>query len=149
VAAAAAGGVPGAAGVELRRTAAELALGAPTEAALKALRRRAGAPAWDAMVAGILLQREAGGDLAGLLRDLAGTLDAARRAEREAQAATAQARATARIVLALPAVAAAIVELAAPGFVTGLLRAPLPAPLVGFAALLQLVAIVAMRRLAP
>ena len=37
-----------------------------TEAVLEDLRRRAGTPAWDAMVAGILLQRDAGGDLPAL-----------------------------------------------------------------------------------
>ena len=36
-----------------------------TEAVLERLRRRAASPAWDAMVAGILLQRDAGGDLPG------------------------------------------------------------------------------------
>ena len=59
--------IPGAAGHELRAAAHELRLGAPTEATLERLRRRA-APAWDALIAGILLQRDAGGDLPALLR---------------------------------------------------------------------------------
>jgi tight adherence protein B len=143
----AADGVPGAAGVELRRTAGALALGVPTEGALEALRRRAGTPAWDAMVAGILLQREAGGDLAGLLRDLAEALESAARAERDARAATAQARATARMVLGLPLAAAALAELASPGFTARLLSHPASTALVAFAAALQLVAIAAVRHL--
>ena len=61
---------PGAAGHELR-AGDRARLGAPTEAVLERLRRRAASPAWDAMVAGILLQRDAGGDLPALLRDLA------------------------------------------------------------------------------
>jgi tight adherence protein B len=143
----AAEGVPGAAGVELRRTATALALGVPTAGALEALRRRAGTPAWDAIVAGILLQREAGGDLAGLLRDLAEALESAARAERDARAATAQARATARIVLGLPVAAAVLTELASPGFAARLLANPASTALVACAAVLQLVAIVAVRRL--
>jgi tight adherence protein B len=141
-------GLPGAAGVELRRAAAALALGAPTEAVLESLRRRARAPAWDALVAGILLQRDAGGDLVGLLRDHAEALEASARAEQEARAATAQARATARIVLALPACAAVLAELASPGFAAGLLARPVSATLMAFALALQLVAVVAVRRLA-
>jgi tight adherence protein B len=141
-------GMPGAAGHELRRTASALAMGASTEAALEALGARARAPAWDAMVAGILLQRDAGGDLTGLLRDLAQALEAAERADRDARVATAQARATARIVLALPAAAAGLAELASPGFLSTLLARPLSASLVGLALALQAVAIVAVRRVA-
>jgi tight adherence protein B len=143
----AAAGVPGAAGVELRRTASALALGVPTDGALEALRLRAGTPAWDAIVAGILLQREAGGDLAGLLRDLAEALESAARADREARTATAQARATARIVLGLPVAAAILTELASPGFAARLLAHPASIALVALAAALQLVAIVLVRRL--
>ena len=141
-------GLGGAAGLELRRTAAGLTAGAPTEAALEGLRRRAASPAWDAMVAGILLQRDAGGDLAGLLRDLAEALEAAERAARDARAATAQARATARIVVGLPVAAAALAELANPGFLSGLLSHPTSATLVALAALLQIVAVAMVRRLA-
>ena len=101
----------------------ELALGDPTPDVLERLRRRAADPAWDAIVAGILLQRDAGGDLAGLLRDQAAALEAADRIEREARTATAQARFTARLVLVLPVGAAALAELASPGLIAGLLDA--------------------------
>jgi tight adherence protein B len=145
---AAADGVPGPAGHELRAAARALALGDPTAAVLERLRRRAADPAWDAIVAGILLQRDAGGDLAGLLRDQAGALESAERIERDASAATAQARFTARIVLLLPAGAAVLAELASPGLVAGLLDHPLAAWLVGMAAILQATAILAIARLA-
>jgi tight adherence protein B len=58
-------------------TAAGLALGEPTEVALERLRGRARSRAWDTLVAALMLQREAGGDLAGLLRRLAAALEAA------------------------------------------------------------------------
>ena len=133
---------------ELRATARALALGEPTAAALERLRRRAADPAWDAIVAGILLQRDAGGDLAGLLRDQAAALDAAERIERDARAATAQARFTARIVLLLPAGAALLAELASPGLAAGLLAHPVSAWLVALAAILQITAVLAVARLA-
>ncbi len=145
---AAAGGIAGAAGHELRATARALALGEPTADALEGLRRRVADPAWDAIVAGILLQRDAGGDLAGLLRDQAAALEAADRIGRDARAATAQARFTARLVLLLPAGAAVLAELASPGLAGGLLAHPLSVWLVGMAAVLQLTAILAVARLA-
>ena len=144
----AAGGLTGAAGNELRTAARALDLGDPTAVALQALQRRAADPAWDAIVAGILLQRDAGGDLAGLLRDQAAALEAADRIEREARTATAQARFTARLVLVLPLGAAALAELASPGLVPGLLTHPLSVWLVVTAAGLQVTAIVAVSRLA-
>ncbi len=105
-------------------------------------------PAWDAIVAGILLQRDAGGDLAGLLRDQAAALAAAERIEHEARTATAQARFTARLVLVLPLGAAVLAELASPGLLAGLVTHPLSVWLVAMAAILQAAAILAVSRLA-
>ena len=144
----AARGLPGAAGAELRATAAALALGEPTERALERLRRRAASPAWDTIVAAILLTREAGGDLAGLLRGCAQALEEATRLEAEARSATAQARFTGLLVMALPAGAAGLAELASPGYIASLARAPLTAWLVGCALGLQLMAMVAIKRMA-
>jgi tight adherence protein B len=145
--AAAAEGMTGAAGNELRAAARAAALGDPTPEILERLRRRAAAPAWDAIVAGILLQRDAGGDLAALLRDQAAALEAADRIEREARTATAQARFTARLVLLLPAAAAVLAELASPGLIAGLLAHPLSVWLVAMAAVLQATAVLAVARL--
>jgi tight adherence protein B len=144
----AAGGVTGAAGNELQAAARALDLGDPTATALEALERRAADPAWDAIVAGILLQRDAGGDLAGLLREQAAALETAGRIEREARTATAQARFTARLVLVLPLGAAVLAELSSPGLVVDLLSPPLSVWLVAMAAGLQATAIVAVFRLA-
>ena len=143
-----AAGVPGAAGHEVARAAQALRLGASTEDVLEELRGRAGSPAWDAMVAGILLQRDAGGDLPALLRDLAMALESAARQDRDAIAATAQARFTARIVLVLPAGAALLAELAQPGLIKGLFGNPVSTWLTCFALLLQFIALLAVRRLA-
>jgi tight adherence protein B len=114
---------------------------------LERLRKRAAAPGWDAMVAGIMLQRDAGGDLPALLRDLAAALEAAARQDRDAIAATAQARFTARIVLVLPVGAALLAELAQPGLLRGLIANPVSAWLTCFALALQIVAMVAVQRI--
>jgi tight adherence protein B len=142
------GGVPGAAGAELRAAARALALGARTEAVLERLRVRAGAPAWDTIVAAILLQRDAGGDLTGLLRSIAAGLEEATRLEADARSATAQARFTAWLVALLPVGAAALAELADPGYVVTLARAPLAPWLLGAAAVCELLACALISRIA-
>jgi tight adherence protein B len=137
----------GAAAYELGASARMLELGAPTETALLALRARARSHAWDTLVAAVLLQRDAGGDLAALLRELAGSAEAAARAERDAHAATAQARFTAWLVLGMPLAGAVVAELVAPGFAASLVANPLSAMLAALALLLALAALVAIARL--
>ncbi len=144
----AARGMKGAAGRELRLVAGALAYGQPTEAALVRLRDRARSPGWDTIVTAILLQRDAGGDLAALLWDLSAALESAERAAAEARTATAQARFTARLVFGLPLGAAALAELASPGFLASLLAEPFSAMMSALAVLLQLGSLVAIRRIA-
>jgi tight adherence protein B len=147
-AAASAGGVPGPAGEELRIAAAELELGERTEDVLRALARRAGPGPLDTLVAAVLLQRDAGGDLAGLLRSLASSLEERARTVADARSATAQARFSALVVTGLPLAGIVLGELASPGFVVALAGAPLPALLAATAMVLQLVALVWVRRIA-
>ena len=137
----------GAAGHELRRAAAELAAGAPTEQALEAMRARVRSQRLDTVVAACLLQRSAGGDLARLLRDSARAMEESSRLEGELRAATAQARFTGLLVVLLPLGGAFLAELASPGWAAGLMGSFLSAWLVGVALLLQAVAAVAIRRL--
>jgi tight adherence protein B len=144
----AARGLTGAAGTELARAGEALALGEATEVVLDRLRRRAPSGAYETMVAAMLLQREAGGDLSRLLRDLAENLEEALRLEGDARTATAQARFTGLVVAGLPVGAAALAELASPGYLRDLLRAPLSAWLLGCALAFQLVAMGLINRLA-
>ena len=132
----------------LAEVACSIAIGLSPDDALEAMRRRCGDGPWDAIIAAIQLQRRTGGDLARLLRELAADLDGVARALREARAASAQARLTARIVLAMPLLGALIFALAAPRALAAILSSPLPRGLLLLAALLQLVAVVAVRRVA-
>jgi tight adherence protein B len=143
----AAASADGAAAHELGTAARALDLGEPTESVLLRLRARAGSHAWDTLIAAVLLQRDAGGDLAALLRELAASGEAADRAERDARAATAQARFTAWMVLGLPLAGALLAELAAPGFAAALVANPLSAWFAILAALLQLTALICIGRL--
>jgi len=144
----AAAGLDGPSGNELRCAAAGLAAGESTEAALEGLRARAGSPAWDTLVAAVLLQRDAGGDLPALLRALAQAQEAAARTDHDARTVTAQARFTARLVAGLPVIALVLGELGSPGFLSNLVTNPLSSVLVGLAAVLQVVALLAVRGIA-
>ena len=143
----AASSLSGAAGHELRRVAAELAAGARTEEALEALRARAGSERIDVLVAACLLQRRAGGDLGRLLRDCARVFEDRSRLEDEVKAATAQARFTGGLVVALPLGGAALAELASPGWLAGLMGSFLSAWLVGIALVLQIAGGILIHRL--
>ena len=143
----AARGLAGPPGQELRRVARELALGAPTDAALEAMRARVRSHGIDTIVAACLLQRRSGGDLARLLRDSARALEDQERLERDARAATAQARFTGLIVVMLPLGGALLAELASPGYLVSLVGSFLTAWLVGLALAMQVIAAVLIRRL--
>jgi tight adherence protein B len=135
-------------GHELRRVAGELELGAATDEALEAMRRRIRAPAIDVIVAGALMQRRAGGDLAQLLRSSARSFEDEFRLKGEVRAATAQARFTGMVVVLLPLGGAGLAELASPGFIGHLASSPLTGTLVGMAIAMQIGAALAIRKLA-
>ena len=144
----AAGSVPGAPGNELRRVAGELELGAATDDALEAMRARIRSPGIDVIVAGALMQRRAGGDLAALLRTAARAFEDEARLLGEVRAATAQARFTGMVVVLLPIGSAGMAELASPGFVARLASSPLTAWLLGMAIAMQVGAAFAIKHLA-
>ena len=133
---------------ELARVAADVELGATTDAALGALRERAGSRRVDLLVAAIRLQRRSGGNLAALLRDVAAALEDQSRLEAEARAETAQARFTSTVVLAMPVCLLALYELVSPGTVGRLTGSALGLWLVGLAVALQAIGAVLVRRLA-
>ncbi len=141
--------MPGAAGHELRAAAQRAARSARPRRGCSSgcagARPRRPGTRWSPA---ILLQRDAGGDLPALLRELAAALEAAARQDRDALAATAQARFTARLVLLLPVGAALLAELASPGFIAGLVGNPVSASLTAAALILQVLALACVHRLA-
>ena len=119
---AAAGSLDGPPAAELARLGAELDLGAATRGGA----RRPGAGGCarervDAFAAALLSQRLAGGDLAGLLRRFAAGAAERDRVAEDARSATAQARFTGLLVVAMPSGGALFAELIQPGFVARLL----------------------------
>ncbi len=144
---AAAASLEGPPAAEMARVRAELMLGAPTRDALDALRSRLGSPRVDSFAAALLSQQLAGGDLSVLLRRFAESAADRDRAEADARSATAQARFTGLLVVAMPAGAALLAELLAPGFIGGLLSDGASATLLALAAGLQAAGFAAIRRL--
>lgn len=132
---------------ELGRLGAELDLGAPTAEAIAAWRLRMRSERVDAFAAALLSQRLAGGDLASLLRRFASGAAERDRVAEDARSATAQARFTGLLVVAMPTGGALLAELLDPGFIGGLLGSPAAAAMLGVAAALQLVGFLAIKRL--
>ncbi len=132
---------------ELGRLGAELDLGAPTAEAIAAWRRRMRSPRVDAFAAALLSQRLAGGDLAGLLRRFASGAAERDRVAEDAKSATAQARFTGLLVVAMPTGGALFAELLDPGFLGTLLASPASAAMLAMAAVLQLLGFLAIQRL--
>lgn len=145
--AAAAGSLDGPPGVEMARVRAELDLGSSTAEALAALQRRLRSPRVDSFVAALLSQQLGGGDLAGLLRRYSAAAADRDRVAADAQAATAQARFTGLLVVAMPTGAALFAEVVEPGFVASMVTDSVATVLLALAAVLQLAGFAAIRRL--
>ncbi len=145
--ASAAGSVHGPPAAELARLRADLELGGSTAEALRTLQARLRSPRVDAFAAALLSQQLGGGDLAGLLRRFAASAAERDRVAADARSATAQARFTGLLVVAMPTGAALFAELIEPGFVASLLSNGVSAALLAFAAVLQAAGFAAIRRL--
>jgi tight adherence protein B len=144
---AAAASLDGPPGVEMARVHADLELGNSTAEALTALQRRLGSTRVDSFAAALLSQQLGGGDLAGLLRRYAAAAAERDRVAADARSATAQARFTGMLVVAMPTGAALFAELVEPGFVGRLLSDTAATVLLALAGALQLVGFAAIRRL--
>lgn len=132
---------------ELDRAVVNLALGGNVADALADLRSRTGSARIEAMAGAIELHRGSGGDLVKLMRELAEAFRDRDRALRDAHTASAQARFTAYVVAAIPLVVALLLELAAPGAVTGAISLLPTALMLTCAAALVLFGVVLAQRL--
>ena len=133
---------------ELRGLAGDLAVGARVDEALERFADRLPDRDLGIMVTAILVQRRTGGDLARALGDIGARLEERARLARELRGATAQARLTAWLVAALPAVAGLAVEAAAPGTLSRALGHGPGLALLLVAGALQVVGVVLIRRIA-
>jgi tight adherence protein B len=138
----------GPAASEFSRLRHELELGRPTDVAVASLAARFGSERIDAFAAALVSQRLAGGDLAALLRRFAeGSAERDQVAE-DARSATAQARFTGYLVVAMPAGAGLFAEMIRPGLVASLLGSGPALALVAVSVAMQAAAFAAISKLA-
>jgi tight adherence protein B len=101
----------------------------------------------DSFAGALVSQQIGGGDLAGLLRRFAASAAERDRVAADARSATAQARFTGMLVVAMPSGAALFAELIQPGFIGGLVADDAAIALLAVAAALQAAGFAAIRRL--
>ncbi len=138
----------GPAEAEFARLRHELELGRPTHVAVRDLARRFGSVRVDAFATALISQRLAGGDLAALLRRFAEGAAERDRVAEDARSATAQARFTGYLVVAMPGGAALFTELIRPGFFGSILASPPALAVLGLSILMQAAGFVAISKLA-
>ncbi len=126
----------------------ELEAGTPTTDAIHNLAARFGSPRVDAFTTALISQRLAGGDLAALLRRFAEGAAERDRVAEDARSATAQARFTGYLVVAMPVGAALFTQLLRPGFFGSILASVPALILVGLSLALQLAGFILISRLA-
>lgn len=128
----------------LVRHAGALTAGAPLRSALRSLSGEGG-PALRLLCGTVALHIDAGGRLSFELERLATAADDARRVEEDRIAATAQARATLRVVAALPLLALVGAQLASPAFLATVAANPIALALLLLGLTLEVVAFLAAR----
>jgi tight adherence protein B len=138
----------GPAGEEFSRLRHELELGRATDEAVAALAARFQSERIDAFATALVSQRLAGGDLAGLLRRFAEGAAERDRVAEDARSATAQARFTGYLVVAMPGAAALFAEMLKPGLVASLLASPAALVVVAVSLGMQAFGFVAISKLA-
>jgi tight adherence protein B len=126
----------------------ELEAGTPTTDAVRNFAIRFGSPRVDAFATALLSQRLAGGDLAALLRRFAEGAAERDRVAEDARSATAQARFTGYLVVAMPAGAALFTELLQPGFFASIFASIPALILVGISLVLQAAGFILISKLA-
>lgn len=142
------GSLDGPVAAEFSRVRVDLGLGITARESLRALSARVRSQRVDALVVLLTSASESGGDLILLLRRF-GAADLARQmALKDAGSATAQARYTGMLVVALPAGAALFAELVRPGFFEEILGNPASAILLVLAGLLQVVGLLLVKKIA-
>lgn len=145
---AAASSLDGPAVAEFTRLRTDLELGLPTAGAVDLLAARFGSARIDSFAAAVNSQRVAGGDLAALLRRFAEGAAERDRVAEDARSATAQARFTGYLVVAMPAGAALFTELIRPGFLASLAASGPALAVLAVSLLMQAFGFVAISKLA-
>lgn len=133
---------------EFRKVIEELALGAPLEAALHNLGRRVPLMDLKFFVTGLILQRQTGANLIGVLENLAVLMRERLTLAAKMKAHTAQQRFSAGLLCALPLVAALGIWFVKPDYLRLLYTHPVGSKFLTYAIISEIVGILIIRRIA-
>ena len=132
---------------ELKRVIWDLQAGQGFEEAMASFRSRAGSSELSYLAVAMEIQHRAGGGMRGVLGVAAEALRESAELERELDAQTAQGRLSARIVAALPAALALLISMFSPTYFAAFFSSALGFFLFVFALALEVVGVLAVRRL--
>jgi tight adherence protein B len=132
---------------EFRTVLEEIRLGLSAKEAFEGLQRRVPVAELNFFVLAIVLTREVGGNLSEVLLTLAGTLRERRKLQGQVRALTAQGRASAILLCAIPPGVAFAANLLRPGFIDPLFYHPAGQKAVGVAICCMVTALLMIRRI--
>lgn len=122
------------AAAEFARVVAEVELGMPPHVAMEGMARRMQSDDFDAVVAGVTVQREVGGNLAEVLDTVSDAVRERDTLRRQVRTLTAEARLSAYILIALPFLLVLMMLLTSPTYIGALFTTPSGLAITGVAA---------------
>ncbi len=142
-----AGEVPDPVGTEFKKLYDQQNFGMSMPDAMRAFANRV--PVLDArfFVTAVLTQRESGGNLAGVLDNLASVIRERFKVKRQVRVISAHGRMTATILSAMPPVLAAMTTMIAPTGMKLMINDPLGVPMIASAVLLQIIGMLVMKKI--
>ena len=134
-------------GTEFGRVLTEARLGRPMEAALEDMGRRIDSKELDFVLRAVVIQRQVGGSLAGLLELVAETLTQRQQFRQKVKSLTASGRLSALILTVLPFFVAVMVTLVSPGYLNPLFQTTVGVTLVVISLIMLAVGTLFLRRI--
>lgn len=139
--------LPNPIGIEFRRTYDQHSLGQSLEAALKDMANRIDSPDFAFFVSAVLIQRQTGGDLSEVLKNISTMVRSRIRLEQHVKAITAEGRMTGYILVAFPVVLFVISYVLNPGYAGILVKTEIGNQLLGLAFGLQMLGLFFIRKI--
>ena len=134
-------------GTEFRRCYDQHSLGQPLEHVMKDMAQRVDVPDFAFFVTAVLIQRQTGGDLAEVLKNISGMVRQRIRLQQHVKAITAEGRLVGMILLALPIIFFCILYVLNPGYASVLLTTSEGRLLVGVGLTLQILGYFTIRKI--
>jgi tight adherence protein B len=139
--------LPGPLGPEFSRCYAQHSLGQPLEEALKDMAVHVDVSDFSFVVTAVLIQRQTGGDLAEVLKNISGMVRARIRLQQHVKAITAEGRLVGTILLALPFIFFFLLYLVNRSYAEVLIKYPEGRMLLAAGVFLQIMGLVTIRRI--